>query len=168
LVILIYLAIAGMLVTAVLALWKGGAPERLGVIIYAVINIVFQVASTQDSRSLLYSYETLGADLLIATGFLIVALRYSSLWLAGAMVAQGLATAIHGFHLEDEQINQKLVWMGVNVWIVANNVISSVVFWMLLGGTIATWRNRRRVKRAAKESAKLIADALSGGAHLAA
>ena len=167
-VILIYLAIAGMLVTAVLALWKGGAPERLGVIIYAVINIVFQVASTQDSRSLLYSYETLGADLLIATGFLIVALRYSSLWLAGAMVAQGLATAIHGFHLEDEQINQKLVWMGVNVWIVANNVISSVVFWMLLGGTIATWRNRRRVKRAAKESAKLIADALSGGAHLAA
>src|SRR3954467_14350730 len=100
-----------MLVTAALALWKGGPPERLGVIIYVVINVVFQVASTQDARSLLYSYETLGADLLIATGFLIVALRYSSLWLAGAMVAQGLATAIHGFHLEDEQINQKVIWM---------------------------------------------------------
>jgi hypothetical protein len=159
--------LAGVIGTAALALWKGGAAERLGVIVYFSVSLFHMLIRT-DPASLMYSYETLLADLVIAAGFLVLALRYSSLWLAGAMVAQGLATAIHGFHLEDEQINQKMIWMGVNVWIVANNVISSVVFWMLLGGTIATWRKRNQLKRAARSAAKLVADALSAPGRTAA
>ena len=165
---LFYLAIATALITIVLALWKGGPAERFGVLTYLCITIVHYAVKPQDEFSLAYSYGFLAADMLIAAGFLILALRYSSLWLAGAMIAQGLATAAHGFHLEDEQINQHLTWMGVNVWDIANNVFTSFVVWMLLGGTIASWRKRRRLKRAARESAKLVADALSGGAHAAA
>ena len=166
--VLFYLAIATALVTVVLALWKGGPAERFGVLTYLCITVVHYTVKPQDEFSLSYSYGFLAADMFIAAGFLILALRYSSLWLAGAMIAQGLATAAHGFHLEDEQINQHLTWMGINVWDIANNVFTSFVVWMLLGGTIASWRKRRRTKRAVKESAKLVADALSGGAHLAA
>ena len=140
---------------AALAFWKGGAAERLGVIVYFSVSIIHQLAMPTNPLSLLYSYERLAADLLIALGFLVLALRYSSLWLAGAMVAQGLATGIHGFHLEDEQINQQLLWHGMNVWIVANNLISSFVFWMLLGATIATWRKRAKAKREMRAHATL-------------
>jgi len=171
--VLFYLAIATALLTIVLALWKGGPAERFGVLTYLSITIVHYTFKPHDEFSLAYSYGFLAADMLIAAGFLILALRYSSLWLAGAMIAQGLATAAHGFHLEDEQINQHLTWMGVNVWDIANNVFTSFVVWMLLGGTIASWRQRRRLKRANKEAAKqeaarLVADALSAPAPVAA
>jgi hypothetical protein len=151
LIFLAYLGLAGVIGIAALALWKGGAAERFGVIVYFSVSLVHMLIRA-DPTSLMYSYETLFADLLIAAGFLVLALRYSSLWLAGAMVAQGLATAIHGFHLEDEQINQHLLWKGMNVWIVANNAISAIVFWMLLGATIATWRKRRKAKRLERNS----------------
>ena len=162
---LFYLAIATALMTVVLALWKGGPAERLGVISYLCVGLAHYALMPKDQYALIYSYSFLLADMLIAACFLVLALRYSSLWLAGAMIAQGLATAAHGFHLEDEQINQHLTWMGINVWDIANNVFTSFVVWMLLGGTIASWTKRRRLKRAtktsAKEAAKLVADALS-------
>ena len=71
------------------------------------------------------------------------------------MIAQGLATGAHGLHLEDEQINQHLNYMGVSVWILANNLFTSCVVWMLLGGTIASWRKRIRLRKAAKAEALL-------------
>lgn len=159
--ILLYLAIAGVLTTTVLALWKGGPAERWAVVWYFGACLAQYALMPKNNYSPFFSYALLLGDLLIAAGFLVLALRYSSLWLAGAMIAQGLASGAHGFHLEDEQMNQHLLFMGANVWVLANNLFSSFVFWMLLGGTIATWRKRNRLRRAARESAKLVADALS-------
>jgi hypothetical protein len=150
---LFYLAIATALLTVVLALWKGGPAERLGVLSYLCISGAHYLFKPADPFSLAYSYGFLAADLLIAAAFLVLALRYSSLWLAGAMIAQGLATAAHGFHLEDEQINQHLTWFRVSVWDIANNTFTSMVVWMLLGGTIVSWRNRIRKSRAARTAA---------------
>jgi hypothetical protein len=140
--------------SSAIALWKGGPAERLSVAMYFAVWGLETVASpAADHYPLIFAYFKLTADLLIAAGFLVLALRYSSLWLAGAMIAQGLCAATHAFHLEDDQAQNQLVWNGMSVWLMSNNIFTLMVFWMLLGGTIATWRNRVRNRRAAGAAA---------------
>jgi hypothetical protein len=138
-----------------LAVWKGGQAERFGVIVYFAVWGLEAVASqAADQYPLIYAYFKLTADLLIAGGFLVLALRYSSLWLAGAMIAQGLCAATHAFHLEDDQAQNPLVWHGLSVWLLSNNIFTTMVFWLLLGGTLASWRRRVKGRKAAQTAAK--------------
>jgi hypothetical protein len=158
--LLFYAALAMVFGTAGLAVWKGSQAERFGVIIYFAIWALEAVASgAADHYPLIYAYFKLSSDLLIAAGFLMLALRYSSLWLAGAMIAQGLCAATHAFHLEDDQAQNPLVWHGLSVWLLSNNIFTTAVFWLLLGGTIASWRRRAKGRREARATPAIAAAA---------
>jgi hypothetical protein len=140
---LILLGIAG------LALWKGGRPERYGTIIYGVSWAATLLLSLAMNRhSSLYLYAIFIADFVVAIGFLFVALRFSNTWLALAMIAQGFSSAAHAYRLDDDQV--PLIVQGIPVWQAVINIMSLVVIFAILMGTLTTWRRRVVAARGGK------------------
>jgi hypothetical protein len=138
-----YIALILMLATTVFALWKGGPPERLGAatIIVVWIGTVIAQALTPPAYS---GISLLVSDGLAAVGFLVVAIRFSSLWLGGAMMCEAAAFVAHAMRLSD---NERIHWHGANVYVLIVNVSSYLVLSVLIGGTVATIQRRRRADR---------------------
>jgi hypothetical protein len=135
-----------------LAVFKGGRAEREGAILYVALWLAtLLVPAPQGSQS--YVYVTLIADAAAAFGFLWLAIRYSNLWLAGAMIAQGICFGAHAFRLEDDIATPK--WHGMNIYIMVINITSAMVIWLLFFGTITTWRRRVRERRQIKPKSVL-------------
>ena len=146
---MLYVTLSGVIV---LAIWKGGRAERQGAILYLVLWLA---ASMVPSRAGSISFVNifLAADGLAAFGFLWLAIRFSNLWLAGAMIAQGIAFGAHAFRLEEDLGTPR--WMGVNVYLLVMNLMSGLVLTLILCGTISTWKKTARSRKAAR--AKLAA-----------
>ena len=138
-----YIALILMLATTVFALWKGGPPERLGAatIIVVWVGTVIAQALTPPAFS---GISFLVSDGFAAVGFLVVAIRFSSLWLGGAMMCEAVAFVAHAIHLSD---NERVLWHGANLYVLVVNVSSYLVLFVLIGGAIATIRRRRRADR---------------------
>jgi hypothetical protein len=135
-----------------LAVFKGGRAEREGAILYLALWLAtLLVPAPQGSQT--YDYVPLIADAAAAFGFLWLAIRYSNLWLAGAMIAQGICFGAHAFRLEDDLVTPK--WHGMNIYIMVINITSAMVLWMLFFGTISSWRRRVREKRHIKPKSVL-------------
>lgn len=129
-VLLIFLTVA-------FAWWKGGRPERIGSLFNAILAIGVVLFQTLTDRAF-GTVPILIADGLLATGFLILALRYASLWLAAAMVLQAAAFLIHAALL------MTLLPEGNNYYLIMNLLGVAVMVTILLG-TVGAWlRNRRR------------------------
>lgn len=122
-----------------LAIFKGGRAERQGAILYLVMWLAAVVTPVKPG-SQLFVYVFLMADAVIAFGFLWLALRFSNLWLAGAMIAQGICFGAHAFRLEDDVVTPR--WHGMNIYLLVMNLMSALVLTFILGGTLATWRRR--------------------------
>ena len=138
-----YIAWILMLATTVFALWKGGPPERLGAATIIVVWIGTVIAQALPPPA--YSdISLLVSDGLAAVGFLVVAIRFSSLWLGGAMMCEAVAFVAHAMRLSD---NERTHWHGANVYVLVVNVSSYLVLSVLIGGAIATIRRRRRADR---------------------
>jgi hypothetical protein len=86
----------------------------------------------------------LAFDGLLAVGFLVVAVRYSSLWLGGAMMCQAVAFGAHAMRMSD---GARIYWHGANVYILIINIASYLVLAVLIGGVLATIRRRRLAER---------------------
>jgi hypothetical protein len=124
--------------TVAFAWWKGGRPERIGSLFNAICSlgaVVFQ-AVTHEA---LGTIPILVADGLLATGFLILAFRYASLWLAAAMVLQAASFLIHASLL-----------MGLlppanpphYYYYAAMNILGGLVMIVILLGTAGAWYRR--------------------------
>ena len=98
------------------------------------------VPASQGSQN--FVYVVLLADAAAAFGFLWLAIRYSNLWLAGAMIAQGICFGAHAFRLEDDVVTP--MWHGMNIYLMVMNLTSALVLWLLFFGTISSWRKRVR------------------------
>ena len=142
-----YIGLVVMLATTAFAALKGGPPERIGtamIFVAWVGTIVAQVfAHAMFSLSWFMVF-----DGLLAVGFLVVAVRYSSLWLGGAMICQAVSFGAYALRLSD---NARAVWHGQNIYLLLNNVISYLVLFILIGGTVANMTRRRRADRAKVE-----------------
>lgn len=128
--------------TCVFALWKGGPPERTGALFNGMVCVgvtVFQALSHGAFHNLPY----LVADGLLATGFLILALRYASLWLAAAMLVQALMFSIHATALIG-----LLPESNYYYYYAAINLLSYVVLVVIAVGTFGAWMRRRRAEKA--------------------
>ncbi|HEX4183813.1 MAG TPA: hypothetical protein VHY34_11210 [Caulobacteraceae bacterium] len=138
-----YLALILMFATTAFAAWKGGPPERLGsaVIIVAWVTMLIAEALARPNLPVV-TYLVL--DGLVALGFLVVAVRYSSLWLGGAMMCQAVSFGAHAIRLSD---NTRVRWHGANVYVLIMNTVGYLVLFILIGGTFATIRRRRRTER---------------------
>jgi predicted neutral ceramidase superfamily lipid hydrolase len=138
-----YLALVLMFGTTAFAAWKGSAPERLGTVMIMVAWVAMLVVA-KLAHPFIPVMTFLALDGLLAFGFLVVAVRYSSLWLGAAMICQAILFGAHALRLSD---SGKVLWGGMDAYIVVSNFVGFLVLFILIGGTFATIARRRRADR---------------------
>ena len=115
-----------------LALAGGGAAERAGALLVALDWSVLAIWPRLAGQPV-PEMALLASDLVLATGFLVLALRYASLWLGMVMLLQAGAIALHlarmgggGLHAE------------------ATCGLGYAMLALLGGASVVAWRTRRR------------------------
>jgi len=124
-----------LLGTCLYAWFKGAAPERIGaalLLLGTIAALLFQVTLSDTARVT----PTLIGEGLLALGFLILAIRYASLWLGGAMILQGIQFSLHAFYIVMERHHD---WLFAAV---TNLVTFGIIICIVLGTTL-TWRRTR-------------------------
>jgi len=138
-----------LVVICLLAFFKGGPAER------RAAPIMLGVGLFTTAFYLLPGEQTpivsLVSDFSVALALLWLAMRYRSLWLAGAMIAQGTSFALHAYLLGSDMDP-----MSQFVFTVGGNVLFWVVLWLILGGTVMAWRKRAKVRKAAAQAERQI------------
>lgn len=123
---------AATLVVCLFAWWRGGPAERSGALL-----IVGAAALVWLNHNLLPESITGSALLLIdaamAVGFLLLAIRYASLWLGGAMLFQAAQFSLHAYYLVMEIPYDRL-------YSIINNIDTVGVLACILTGTLFAWR----------------------------
>ena len=121
------------------ALLKGGVSERYGVLIvllgaaYAFLTHVFASATLQPLLLLAGEGAMGGA-------FLLLALRYASPWLGGAMLFQAVQFSLHAYYLVGELPRDR-------IYALINNLDTLGVLACILVGTLLAWRRRSRLAK---------------------
>ncbi len=136
------IVLALLVATVAFAWWKGARPERIGSLFNAVLTIgavLFQSLTHKAFGTI----PILIGDGLLATGFLILAFRYASLWLAAAMVLQAASFLIHASLLMDLLPKDNLFF-----YYAAMNVLGGLVMITILLGTVGAWYRRAHPKAA--------------------
>lgn len=115
------------------AFWKGGPAERAGALL-----IVGAAAAVWVSHNLLPKGAAVSAllaiDAVMAVGFLVLAIRYASLWLGGAMLFQAAQFSLHAYYLVMEKPYDRL-------YSIINNIDTVGVLVCVLTGTLVAWRS---------------------------
>jgi hypothetical protein len=135
----------GLIVLAgvcLLALAKGGPAERFGAVLVAVTWAGLLICQALTEQTI-PEIPLLVSDVVLATGFLALAVRYASLWLGAGMLFQGAAFTMHLMHMTDLS--------GASghhdrAYVVTVNLLSYAVLATLGGAAVVNWR--RRVKAA--------------------
>jgi hypothetical protein len=127
---------------------RGSTPERVGATAILVQWLFFLCIQTVVGGATLgaVSAPLLVAEFLLSFGFLILALRYASLWLGVAMVAQGCSLGAHALFIARGGQHAH----GYASW---SNIACVVLLLALLAGTISSWRKRLRTERGAPAAA---------------
>ena len=79
-------------------------------------------------------------DGVLGLGFLLLALRYTSLWLGAAMLLQAGQFSLHAFYYVTTKPVDRL-------FAVVNNVVSWGILLAILAGVGASWLNSRKLAR---------------------
>lgn len=119
-----------------LGLAKGGPADRLGglLLVLACVGTIAAQETTGSKSPVLFM---LLDDVALAAGFLWLALRYSSLWLGGAMLAQAAGLFLHALALSEDA-------PGYGLYLSAQTYVSWLVLASLLFGTLSSWRRRAK------------------------
>jgi len=130
---------AATLLVCGLAWAKGAAAERWGsaiILIGAVAAGLIQVLlpARPETIALLLS------EGLYSLAFLILALRYASPWLGGAMILQAIQFSLHAYYLIGERAHDQ-------TFNLVNNLNSIGVLICILFGVFASWRKQARAAR---------------------
>ena len=151
------LGLASLAITAAFAWLKGGPAERAGAVLIAVMwlaVVVIQAVLHRFAPAIgAFSIVLFASDILLGAGFLIVAIRYSSVWLGAAMLFEAGSFAAHAFQMADPNGPR---WHGLRVYLMITNIMSDLVLATLLAGTIAAILRRRRVDREKVEASTRI------------
>lgn len=124
-----------LLGTCLYAWLKGAVPERLGaafLLLATVAARVIDMGLPLDGRQA----PTLVGEGLLALGFLVLAIRYASLWLGGAMILQGMQFSLHAFYIVMEKPHDRL-------FAIVSNLVTLGIVLCILVGTTVTWRRRK-------------------------
>lgn len=125
--------------TCLYAWFKGAAPERFGAA-FLFLGTFAAMVIDHTVAAPLRTTPTLIGEGLLALGFLLLAIRYTSLWLGGAMILQGIQFSLHAFYIVMERGHD---WLFAAI---SNLVTFGIIGCVLLGTTLA-WR-RNRITRA--------------------
>lgn len=136
------------------AVFKGDKPERYGAIILLtptlLEDVVLPVAKhfgypLHDSMP----YVELLSTFAVSSGFLYLAVRYASLWLAAAMVVQGTELYFARAFIDSSPRN-------FNLYATEVNIITAGVLGILGGAAIVSWRARAQKQRSEARRAELV------------
>lgn len=130
---------AVLVIVLVLACWKGGRAERLGVAIFLTGAIYAMAVYNFAPRGLMPTLLLLGEGAMGA-GFLFLALRYMNAWLGVAMLLQAIQFSLHAYYLVGGLPRDRTFAM-------VNNLDSIGVLICILAGTLLTWRKRARAAK---------------------
>jgi hypothetical protein len=134
-----------IVLTTILAVWKGGIAERIGAVLNLVISLLDIPAHMLLDKESVAS-AMLVADFALALGFLLLAVRYASIWLGGAMLLAAVQFSLHAYYIVDE-LPHDLTY----AWI--NNLDTLGVVLLILFSTIMSWiRSVREARAVASEA----------------
>lgn len=120
------------------ALWRGGAPERIGTTILVVFSLLTTVAiSSADASYTSVETGVLVVDLICSAAFLALAMRADRFWPLWVAALQILGTAGHGIKFVDPEILRRTYAIFIIVW----------SYPMIALFVVGTWRHRARVAR---------------------
>jgi hypothetical protein len=150
----VYYALLFAPVPVAVAAWRfGQAAERYGSALHCLVALSAAGYETLAHGSVSPAAEVT-IDSLTALVFLLLALRYNSLWLGVALLLKGIQLALHATHLTD----MADVWAGgFNLYLAGLNLISLLLLATFVVATISS--ARRRQKRAAPDEPQLAASA---------
>jgi len=120
---------------------KGGWPERIGAALNLTAAVLFFVLQRMFAPTALTT-SLLVIDGLLGVGFLVLALRYTSLWLGAAMLLQAAQFSLHAFYYVVAKPFDLL-------FMVVNNLVSWGIIIAIVAGTSASWAQTRREAKAA-------------------
>jgi hypothetical protein len=135
-----HLLTAAILGVTVFAWVKGGWPERLGAALNLFIAGLFLVLQFGMPPAML-APGLLVIDGLLGVGLLVLAIRYTSLWLGAAMLLQAAQFSLHAFYYVTAKSFDLL-------FAVVNNVVSWGILIAIVAGTFASWAQTRRAAKA--------------------
>lgn len=130
--------ILGLLIfvlVCVFAWVKGGAAERAAatLILFSILaNFAIHAFTPKDAQNFLL----LGLDGFLAASLLLLALRYASFWLGGAMMLQAVQFSLHAYYLVTEMRHDRN-------YAVVNNLVTYGLLLLILLGTVRAWRAKR-------------------------
>jgi hypothetical protein len=137
---------------ALFALWKGDKPSRYGALLR--ISITTLGIPIQHALFKWTAYSMLGvaiydlaATAVVSFGFLYLALRYASPWLAAAMVIQGFEFYTDRIFLDNSPHADKS-------YAIQENLIVTGVAVVLFLATLSAIRQRRKAREAVAERAQ--------------
>lgn len=137
-----HLLLAAIVAVTALAWVKGGWPERIGAAMNLAIALLFFLLQLFMSPAAL-APALLIIDGVLGLGFLVLALRYTSLWLGAAMLLQAGQFSLHAFYYVTTKPVDRL-------FAVVNNVVSWGILIAILTGVGASWLNSRKAAQAAR------------------
>jgi hypothetical protein len=122
------------IITTVFVLWKGDAAARYAALTHAAVEIATFIIHPRlgdfGAESLL-----LTVDLASSVVLLLLAVRYASLWLGGAMLLQSAQFSLHAYYLVMEMPQDRM-----HAWI--NNSCDWGILICLIVGTVSAIRGR--------------------------
>jgi hypothetical protein len=131
-----HLLLAAIVGVTVLAWVKGGWPERIG----SAVNLAGALVFTLGQQFVGLNGFSLGLlvlDGVLGVSFLVLAIRYASLWLGAAMLLQAAQFSLHAFYYVTTKPFNRL-------FAVVNNVVSWGILIAIVAGVFASWIQTRR------------------------
>jgi hypothetical protein len=118
---------------------KGGVSERYGVVI-VLVGAAFAFLVHMLAPTALQPFLLLSGEGAMGVAFLVLALRYTSPWLGGAMLFQAIQFSLHAYYLVGELPRDY-------TYAVINNIDTLGVLACILVGTLMAWRKRTRAAK---------------------
>jgi len=137
--IVVFLGWPALIAVAAFAWWKGDRPVRLSGAMLLISSIIAWLIDHTFGRGP-GAVPMLINDGLLAFGFLAVAMRYASIWLALVMLLQGVQFSLHAYYFVIEKRHD--LFYG---WV--NNLDTYGLMACLLGGGIVAMRRRAEARR---------------------
>jgi len=130
---------AAAVLTVAFALWKGDQATRAAAVSYAILDVATFLIRPRVGD---VSSETilLVIDFFCAVAFLLLAVRYASLWLGAAMIFQAAQFSLHAYYLVMELPHDLL-----HAWI--NNTDDWGILISIVVGTVLAIRRRQSLAR---------------------
>jgi hypothetical protein len=139
----VWLTIFGLALLAgvfTFAWWKGDAAARLGSIVYAGAWVV-AIAAEWITNDTLPIVPMLALDTFVATGFLVLAIRYNNLWLGAGMMLQGIQLGMHAMYFTSAP---NIQLYGFNLFSLVINLISLFILLTIAGAVGGSLYRRAR------------------------